>query len=174
MYTHTHTHACSQANTATGKFSSLGVRYSSAPGGLSILQLQQLLKSIAATFHGSLCGLTMTEFRPRNEEVPTESEAMKGQYRKHGWAFPKDALILVERERSPNWPPFEFGEAFFLTQLLLTNSSSALESLVPFWRGAAPQPNPGKSFGIWGFKPPCAGVDVKCVESGWQWWGTRS
>lgn len=101
-HVHTHTHACSQANTATGKFSSLGVRYSSAPGGLSILQLQQLLKSIAATFHGSLCGLTMTEFRPRNEEVPTESEAMKGQYRKHGWAFPKDALILVERERSPN------------------------------------------------------------------------
>lgn len=86
MYTHTHMRVRKQIP-QPASFKSWCVIFS--PGGLSILQLRRLLKSIAATFHGSLCGLTMTEFRPRNEEVPTESEAMKGQCWKHGWAFQK-------------------------------------------------------------------------------------
>lgn len=86
VYTHTHMRVRKQIP-QPASFKSWCVIFS--PGGLSILQLRRLLKSIAATFHGSLCGLTMTEFRPRNEEVPTESEAMKGQCWKHGWAFQK-------------------------------------------------------------------------------------
>ena len=34
-------------------------------GGLSVMQLQQLLRSISLQFQGRLCGLTVTEFRPR-------------------------------------------------------------------------------------------------------------
>ena len=34
-------------------------------GGLSVMQLRQLLQSISLQFQGRLCGLTVTEFRPR-------------------------------------------------------------------------------------------------------------
>lgn len=46
-----------------------------SPGGLSVMQLQQLLQSISLQFQGRLCGLTVTEFRPRGTpwtEVETQ------------------------------------------------------------------------------------------------------
>lgn len=43
-----------------------------SPGGLSAMQLRQLLHSISLQFQGRLCGLTVTEFRPRGTEVETQ------------------------------------------------------------------------------------------------------
>lgn len=58
----------------------------------------------------------------------------------------------------------------FFSDTTFAHRFISLSATSPVRRGGAPQPNPGKSFGIWWFKPPCAGVDVKCVENGWQWW----
>lgn len=44
-----------------------------SPGGLSVMQLRQLLRSISLQFQGRLCGLTLTEFRPRtSSQVETQ------------------------------------------------------------------------------------------------------